>query len=239
MHIQLQKTLFVCLIGAWVAFFSGCQKEEIGLESGANLTPKAISSKDIFLSDAEGTARISMHVSGYDAEMVAAYSSENFVVIPVHRGETSEEALNAYYPNEALAPFEKDGDLDPLGPEESDAPGISFEIVDQQLGQDIIGFIVTFIHPESAVSRGWNYTYHYSQPNLHATAGISRRSLFNRVYFGLKYKIVSSAPWYDNVQTWRKLRYGRLYSVTLPFVYQYRFSVKYRRTSHYSIYFAN
>lgn len=183
-------------------------------------------SKDITILDESGQNSIVMRVSAADKSLIEQYSAANFVFTALKKG----EALVFPRTN---------------GTEEDDvvtdndvvAQSISFEVVQRTLAQEFSKIAITFKHPDTQSRASWAEYTHESQINVDQTAFITRHSATRRVFFGLKYKSTSGSGWSTIVSEWLKLSNNQSYSTDRNPCYQFKFRVRTKKQSAYTVYF--
>lgn len=219
------------------ALFSSCTREEANPSKPQATNYKQEYSKRIQLFDKSGQNAVIIRVSSEDQSLVEQYSSKNFEVVPIRKGQSLNEAVQAYYGtrNEDQESLEE-------ASEEAyvDAANISFEIISMELSEEHINIGLTFIHPEdNSLRASWKYYTHYSAAGqgLEQTASIERHSFWRRVYFGMYYKAYSWSGWSTIISPWRKLSNNDSYSANRNPSYQFKVRVKTKKSSAYTVSF--
>lgn len=184
-------------------------------------------SKNITIFDKSGQNSIVMRVSAGDQSLINQYTAANFEFTALKKGESlPKPQTTGTEENEEVADDNA-----------ATAQHISFEVIERSLAPEFSKIAVTFKHPEGQSRADWGYYWHYSQVNVDQTAFITRRNFWKRVYFGLKYKPSSTSSWSTIVSEWYKLSNNQTYNVERNPCYQFRFHVKTKKQSAYTVNF--
>lgn len=170
-----------------------------------------------------------------DQSILEMWTADNFELLPILEGQSFTEAFNAMYPSDENITDESDAIADDLKNEDV-ASSLSIMFVSKNLNKGVKDVALTTIPPGND-SRDWNYQTYYSQINIDKTFYIERHNFWHRVFFGLQYMAYSTSSWSTIVSEWKKIGNNDSYSYTRNPCYQMKARVKYRSTSHFTIYF--
>jgi hypothetical protein len=185
--------------------------------------------KNITILDKSGLNSIVMRVSAADQSLIDQYTAANFEFTALKKGES--------LPNPQTTGTETEENEEVADDNAATAQHISFEVIERSLAPEFSKIAVTFKHPENQARADWGYYWHYSQANVDQTAFITRRNFWKRVYFGLKYKSSSTSSWSTIISEWYKLSNNQTYSADRNPCYQFRFHVKTKKQSAYTVNF--
>jgi len=183
--------------------------------------------KDVVVYDQIKQNSVTIRLSAADKSLLDEYDATNFVLTALKKG----QKIAATQQDQGQ---EADSDLET---DENPSPGIAFEVVQRNLSAEFTKVAVTFKHPQTDSRKKWGYYWHYSQAGVDHTASIDRSNAWRRVFFGLKYKQTSTSSWSTIVSEWRKLGNNDTYTAERATSYQFRFRVKTKKQSAYTVYF--
>jgi len=237
------KKLFYALPIIGLLFFASCEKDE----SKEIIDESAIEAidlekdlyrfhKDIFIASNEGSEAI-MRVYSNSEAAVASYSSDHLKLVETSLDETVSEGLVRQDIKDNSTDIALEEGTDDFDAKEAGGVGIAFKLIEVTKRNPNVNYSVSFYHPEN-IAKGWSFWTHYSGIGQ-TIATIDRHSAFRRVYFGLKHKRYSSSTWSILRSEWSYLSNGSSYSIIRNPSYQFRFRVKSKRSSAYTVNFSN
>lgn len=237
------KKLFYALPVIGLLFFVSCDKDETneiidGSAVEAIDTDKSLYDfhKDIVITSNEGSEAI-MRVYSNSEAAISSYSSEHLKLVETSQNETLSEGLVRQNIKDDSTDMTLEQDTDDINAKEAAGVGIAFKMMEVTKRNPNVNYSVSFYHPEN-LAKGWSFWTHLSGYGQ-TIATIDRHSATRRVYFGLKRKAYSTSGWAIHVSEWRKLSNGQSYSLTAHTNYQFRFRVKSKRSSAYTVNFSN
>ncbi|WP_298546951.1 hypothetical protein [uncultured Aquimarina sp.] len=238
------KKLFYALPVIGLLFFTSCEKEESNeIVDNAIAEPIDLEKdlydfhKDVKITS-EGGSEAIMRVYSNSEAAVASYTSEHFKLVETLKSETlSEGLIRQNIKDDSDISLEQEEEMTDFDTKENAGAGIAFKMVSVAKTNPNVNYSVSFYHPEN-IAKSWSFWTHYSGIGQ-TIATIDRHSALRRVYFGLKRKAYSTSGWAIMVSEWRFLSNGNSYSLTANTNYQFRFRVKSKRSSAYTVNFSN
>lgn len=239
------KKLFYALPIFGLLFFASCDKDE----SNEIIDESAITSdfslkdiydfqKDITISSEEGSTGV-VRIYANNQSALTNYSTENLSLMEIHSTETLKESLvrhNIMDLTETAIDSEE-GDAKDVSFEET-GNDIAFELVQLTKANPNSKYAINFNHPQTNTSKAsWQYYTHYSSVNQAQIAEIARHNFWRRVYYGLKYKAYSNSSWATIQNEWKLISNNQSFSHTKNPCYQFRFRVKTKNNSAYTVTF--
>jgi len=238
------KKLFYALPVIGLLFFTSCEKDQTNEIVEETAVEIADLEKDLYdfhkdvMITSEGGSQAIMRVYSNSESAVAAYSNENFELVETFKNESlSEGLIRQKIKNNNNSIEELEEDIDEINEKDSPGAGIAFKMVSITNKNPDVNYSVSFYHPEN-IAKGWSFWTHYSGIGQ-TIATIDRHSAFRRVYFGLKHKRYSTSTWSILRSEWSYLSNGGSYSIIRNPSYQFRFRVKSKRSSAYTVNFSN
>jgi len=240
----MKKSIYGGVLLIALAFgFTSCESEdvklteEVGLEEVNKdlLLDEYRNSKDVVVNSKDGSSAVVRIYSNQNG-ILEQYSEKNFYLVPMNTGETINEALlraNVITEEKESGTDYDNDDYDERSSESTKA----FRLVEIK-NSNADRYALHVIDIENQYYRGWNYDYFYGALNSDQNAQISRHSKLKRVYFGLQYKAYSSSPWSTIQSEFYKLSKNQSKSYSRTPCYQFRFNVKYRKSSNFSVSFS-
>ncbi|MGY3792439.1 hypothetical protein [uncultured Aquimarina sp.] len=239
------KKLFYALPIFGLLFFASCDKDE----SNEIIDESAITSdfslkdiydfqKDVTISSEEGSTGV-VRIYANNQSALTNYSTENLSLMEIHSNETLKESLvrhNIMDLTETTIDSEE-GDAKDASFEET-GNDIAFELVQLTKANPNSKYAINFNHPQTNASKAsWQYYTHYSSVNQAQIAEIARHNFWRRVYYGLKYKAYSNSSWATIQNEWKLISNNQSFSHTKNPCYQFRFRVKTKNNSAYTVTF--
>ena len=234
----MKKVFYFIFLSLGVsAMFTSCSKED-----NSSAIEPTIFSRSIQIFDTNGGNSVEIKLSSKDENLLAEYSQDNFELIPIMEGQSSEEAIKQYYGEDATSTGKEEADIEDVSNNIEtpiDFPTVSFDILSQNLQVGVRGVAVTFKHPDAGEKSKWKYYWHYSAAGqgLEQTASITRTNGWRRVFFGLSYRAYSNSSWSEIISDYKKLHNNENYTANRNPCYQFRFHVKTKKQSAYTVSF--
>jgi len=218
-EVMKQKSLIISLLFVLATvfttlFFYSCTKEESGQHQQVNIDEefgKYIKEITVYDANKENTAILL--VGSDDESIVNMWSSQNFELIPVLKGEDVSDVLSTYYLSNNLGI--DDNKEAATEDEDSDevAASISYMFLSKTLKDDVEKVIIHMIDPYDDDMRGWKYSTEYSDAygdgdnvNNTVTCNIYGQNFWHRGYYAIWYMKYSHSGWSTIKSEWFKIK---------------------------------
>jgi hypothetical protein len=235
----MNKLFLMALTIISMSLITSCEEDVITLANDTQTeeNKEFLFSKDVLIQ--LGNTQATMRVHANTELELEGYTARNFQLVEV---KADESLTNALVSNKTVDLNEENLDetQEPtMHTEEPVASSLAFELVQIENKNAGSHYAVSFLHPGDNARASWQYFTHYSSAvqNLEPNASIIRHSALRRVYFGATYRSSSTANWSTLQSEWRKLSNNQTVSYSKTPCYQYRITVKTKKSSAYSVSF--
>jgi len=211
----ISNSFFLLAVCFTALFFHSCSKNDvtdapintsIDEEFGKHL-------KELTIFDEANENSAVLLVGSDDASILNMWTAENFTLVPVKEGETTKEAVDAFFAKNApIANDEAEVDEDAL---EDTGASISTKLLSTSLVDGVAKVVLHSTSPYDEDMRGWTYQTHYSDYQGQAgentgtvTCNVYGQNFWHRGYYGIQYKKYSSSSWSTVVSEWKQIKRG-------------------------------